>query len=92
MVLADPENDTQVVVDGGVGIKRQKKEKKSPDLGSCGVKKPPPTYEEMSTENTNSWLRVSENRIIIIRVGSRGAKCIGYLSVYYLENPLFWCP
>ena len=61
LVLADPAIDIQTVLDDN-------KSNGLPVLGSWGFKIPPPAYEKMSTENSKSWLRISEYRITIIRV------------------------
>jgi len=60
-VLADPAIDTPAIVDDN-------KSNGLPVSGSWGFQNPPPAYEKMLTENSKSWLRVSENRIIIILV------------------------
>jgi hypothetical protein len=67
-VLADPANDIQAVVDSKKAMAVQ-------FWGRVGFKYPQLANEEMSTENSNSWLRVSEKRIITIRGSSTGAKC-----------------
>ena len=61
LVLADPAIDMHTVVD-------ENKSNGLPVLGPWGFKIPRQLTKQCQQKNSKSWLRVSEDRIIIVRV------------------------